>query len=133
MGFDVYGLKPKNKKGEYFRNNVWWWHPGLWGLVERLCVPAILTGDEALAGHHNDGQEYPSEKALAIADALSDFLKDKKAVKKWSMTGNHGKPFTPVNSGLAYKEGMKPSRWFSQNNVRQFIVFLRASGGFRVL
>jgi len=29
MGMDVYGLKPKTEKGEYFRNNVWFWHP-LW-------------------------------------------------------------------------------------------------------
>ena len=24
MGFDLYG-NSKNKEGEYFRNNVWWW------------------------------------------------------------------------------------------------------------
>ena len=27
MGMDVYGENPKNEKGEYFRNNVWWWRP----------------------------------------------------------------------------------------------------------
>lgn len=27
MGMDVYGSNPKNEKGEYFRNNVWWWRP----------------------------------------------------------------------------------------------------------
>jgi len=27
MGFDIYGRQPKNNKGEYFRNNVWWWRP----------------------------------------------------------------------------------------------------------
>ena len=29
MGMDVCGNKPISQKGEYFRNNVWWWHP-LW-------------------------------------------------------------------------------------------------------
>ncbi|QOR55575.1 MAG: hypothetical protein UMS36scaffold28_65 [Phage 59_13] len=29
MGMDVYGVKPKSKQGEYFRNNVWSWRP-LW-------------------------------------------------------------------------------------------------------
>jgi hypothetical protein len=27
MGMDVYGKEPKSDKGEYFRNNVWWWRP----------------------------------------------------------------------------------------------------------
>ena len=29
MGFDVSGIKPTSEKGEYFRNNIWWWG-GLW-------------------------------------------------------------------------------------------------------
>ena len=29
MGMDVYGLEPRKEKGEYFRNNVWWWRPTL--------------------------------------------------------------------------------------------------------
>ena len=27
MGMDVYGRRPKSERGEYFRNNIWWWHP----------------------------------------------------------------------------------------------------------
>lgn len=27
MGMDLYGKKPLNPVGEYFRNNVWWWRP----------------------------------------------------------------------------------------------------------
>ena len=27
MGMDMYGRKPTGERGEYFRNNVWWWHP----------------------------------------------------------------------------------------------------------
>ncbi len=27
MGMDLYGRKPLNEKGEYFRNNVWYWRP----------------------------------------------------------------------------------------------------------
>ena len=29
MGMDVYGIAPTSERGEYFRNNVWWWRP-LW-------------------------------------------------------------------------------------------------------
>jgi hypothetical protein len=27
MGFDLYGVEPANKTGEYFRNNSWYWRP----------------------------------------------------------------------------------------------------------
>jgi hypothetical protein len=29
MGMDVYGKDAVSEKGEYFRNNVWYWRP-LW-------------------------------------------------------------------------------------------------------
>ena len=35
MGMDVFGLAPKEEKGEYFRNNVWWWRP-LWDFVAQI-------------------------------------------------------------------------------------------------
>ena len=35
MGMDVYGTKPKNETGEYFRANVWYWHP-LWDCLDKL-------------------------------------------------------------------------------------------------
>jgi hypothetical protein len=27
MGFDVYGKAPTAREGEYFRRNIWGWHP----------------------------------------------------------------------------------------------------------
>jgi len=52
MGMDVYGLKPKTKVGEYFRNNVWYWHP-LWNyccfvdssLIEKVPDAHCNSGD----------------------------------------------------------------------------------------
>ena len=35
MGMDVFGLEPRKEKGEYFRNNVWWWRP-LWDFVAHI-------------------------------------------------------------------------------------------------
>ena len=35
MGMDVYGRKPKNETGEYFRANVWSWKP-----IHYLCFVA---------------------------------------------------------------------------------------------
>lgn len=51
MGMDVYGVKPKTSKGEYFRNNVWWWHP-LWTYCCYTC-PELTNKVES--GHDNSG------------------------------------------------------------------------------
>lgn len=51
MGMDVYGIKPKTSKGEYFRNNVWWWHP-LWTYCCYTC-PELTNKVES--GHDNSG------------------------------------------------------------------------------
>lgn len=32
MGFDINGVNPTDNKGDYFRNNVWWWR-SLWTLI----------------------------------------------------------------------------------------------------
>lgn len=51
MGMDVVGVNPKSEKGEYFRNNVWWWHP-LWTYCEN--THSDLTS-KVEYGHSNDG------------------------------------------------------------------------------
>ena len=58
MGMDVFGTAPKSEKGEYFRNNVWWWRP-LWD----YCT---IVGDEIVAdvdGHSNGGDGLDAERA----------------------------------------------------------------------
>ena len=66
MGMDVYGRAPKSPKGEYFRNNVWWWHP-LWGMVESL-YPALV--ENVTGGHYNEGDGLDEEGASALAYLL---------------------------------------------------------------
>ena len=73
MGMDVYGNKPKNKDGEYFRNNVWWWRP-LWD----YCLdnyPSIAGKVEH--GHSNDGD------GLAAGDAKKLAILLKKDIDDW--------------------------------------------------
>ena len=41
MGMDVFGNNPRNKEGEYFRNNVWWWRPLADFILE--CYPEIAS------------------------------------------------------------------------------------------
>lgn len=50
MGMDVYGIAPTSEKGEYFRNNVWYWRP-LWDYVTEIA-PDLTEG---VNGHYNDG------------------------------------------------------------------------------
>jgi hypothetical protein len=39
MGFDVYGKSARSEKGEYFRNNVWWWRPLAEYVLETVEMP----------------------------------------------------------------------------------------------
>ena len=44
MGMDLSGFNPKSEKGDYFRNNCWWWRP-LWDFV---CDNVdVITDDDA--------------------------------------------------------------------------------------
>ena len=51
MGMDVYGERPRTNKGEYFRNNVWWWRP-LWNYVSVECSDIITKKDIQLSLIH---------------------------------------------------------------------------------
>jgi hypothetical protein len=66
MGMDVYGNNPISEKGEYFRNNVWWWRP-LWDFCEEVA-PELTEG---VSGHYNDGDGLDEEGAKALANILT--------------------------------------------------------------
>lgn len=66
MGMDVYGNNPISEKGEYFRNNVWWWRP-LWDFCEEVA-PELTQG---VSGHYNDGDGLDEEGAKALANILT--------------------------------------------------------------
>lgn len=59
MGMDVYGIAPSNEKGNYFRNNVWWWRP-LWD----YCQDVAPSYTQGINGHNNDGDGI-KDSALA--------------------------------------------------------------------
>jgi len=70
MGMDVYGNKPKTDKGEYFRNNVWWWHP-LWDYV--YSVAADLIPESVYDhGHSNSGAGLGARDAKKLGKLLLD-------------------------------------------------------------
>ena len=80
MGFDLYSTgKHKSEKGEYFRNNVWWWRP-LWDWTYEQCQD-ILSDKEYERGTYNDCYAIDGERANKIADRLLDRLDDARAYR----------------------------------------------------
>ena len=74
MGFDLIGIKAKSEKGEYFRNNVWYWRP-LWSYICNECDD-ILTIKEAEGGSYNDGLKITKSKAEKIAKRIQERIDD---------------------------------------------------------
>jgi hypothetical protein len=71
MGMDVYGQNPSSEKGEYFRNNVWWWRP-LWDYCETVA-PHLCS---EVSGHTNDGEGLDEEGSLELANILREEIEN---------------------------------------------------------
>ena len=65
MGMDVIGINPTNERGEYFRNNVWWWRP----LADFICnnYGEIASGCEDWHSNSGYGLDAKSSKSLALS------------------------------------------------------------------
>jgi hypothetical protein len=72
MGMDVYGTKPKNEQGEYFRANVWYWHP-LWDCLDKLH-PNICGKCES--PHDNSGSGLNAKDSITLSKLLKKDLED---------------------------------------------------------
>lgn len=76
MGMDVMGHNAKEDSGEYFRANVWYWHP-LWDYC--MQVHPHLVGDNPDHGHYNDGYGLDEISAERLGRALEQDLKEGRA------------------------------------------------------
>jgi hypothetical protein len=77
MGMDVFGVEPKNEKGAYFRNNVWWWRP-LWEYCESVAPELTELVEFA---YSNDGDGLDGDDSILLAKALRKSLRDGTADK----------------------------------------------------
>lgn len=68
---DVYGKAPKSERGEYFRNNVWWWRP-LWQYCETVAPNLTNKVD----GHSNSGDGLGADGAEELSRILKISLSD---------------------------------------------------------
>ena len=73
MGFDISSTgNHKTPKGEYFRNNVWWWRPLAQYIIDHTnCV----SEEDAEKWGYNDGHEVSEAEAKAIAKQLRHLIK----------------------------------------------------------
>jgi len=159
MGMDVYGKNATDERGEYFRNNVWWWRP-LWDYCEQVYPPC-----REIDGHSNSGAGFDVEGAHALRDALIkeissgrtyEYEKERQefldSIPDETCTLCEGMGIVQVKEGwFDYVEGevtfrdpcnsckgtkVKPHFQkhypFSVENVQEFADFLKACGGFEI-
>ena len=74
MGFDLYSLgNHKTDKGEYFRNNVWWWRRLADFVTEKT---GVIDERDKEHWQTNSGHEVSEEKAMQVASQLKALIKD---------------------------------------------------------
>lgn len=157
MGMDVYGKNPSGPKGEYFRRNVWGWHP-LWDLIEEM-VPWVPI--KVASGHTNDGYGLDADDAAALAATLKGLLDSGQVAEYIEKRDHHlaDMPDIPCEycgatgtrtDEVGVKMGMDKKHWcnacdgkgtqqdprrayqVSIQDVAEFAEFVRQSGGFSI-
>lgn len=132
MGMDIYGKAPKNKKGEYFRNNWWWWRP-TWGITYDLCKD-ILSEDDFTGGNMNDGYMISLEKTEKMADRLDREIENGnlarevhkfQAANRAAAKKNKKKGLKLGDDGFDFTEDY----FTNMANMRGWVEFVRNSGG----
>ncbi len=132
MGMDVYGNKPANSKGEYFRSSIWGW-PNI------ITVMAACGYDVPPSWHQNEGEGLATQESCdQLADMMDGFLSEKKDVMvpvctEFGAEVNNVLRKTGQDMFAGIKkiepEDIKP---LNVEFVQEFITFLRACGGFRI-
>lgn len=155
MGMDVYGCSATSEKGEYFRNNVWWWRP----LAEYCCEVAPAITAKCTYWQSNDGDGLNARDARRLADALEKELREGRTAAYAAIrdaehnqlpdepckicAGTGSRPEPPnIGAGTTgacngcnstgRKRPIATDYPFSVENVEQFVAFLRDCGGFKI-
>ena len=152
MGMDLSGFNHKSEKGDYFRNNCWWWRP-LWNFVCDECSD-VITEDDASGGHYNDGHLIDETKCEVIVERLTEMLEsgyvktyqdirqkqlDKLPMEKCETCDGSGVRYDKVIqgecngcNGTGEREPWSKSYPFEVDNVKEFVEFVKDSGGFQI-
>jgi hypothetical protein len=125
MGMDVYGKAATDPVGEYFRNNVWWWHP-LWTYCEEVVAPELCAG---VSGHHNNGDGLDAGGALFLGTLLQAEI-DSGRCAQYAADRAARLDALPVEPNG--KRPFETNYSFAVKNVQEFANFLKHSGGFEI-
>jgi len=113
MGMDVIGTDPKNKTGEYFRANVWSWHP-IWDYCYSLAPQICGKVENA---HSNDGDGLGADDAEALGFIVLAVCKNGSAKKyiKDTQAEMNALPDTPC----PHCRATGTRQWFIKNGDEQ--------------
>ena len=150
MGFDLYGNKAKSEKGEYFRNNIWWWRPLANYILDTIEIPE----NDPDGWHMNGGYKISARSAEKIAkvleerisagdvkkfereyrEALSCLPKEQCGICNGTGRRNDERVSGKCNAcdGSGKCEAWQTNYPFSEENVKEFAEFCKESGGFKI-
>lgn len=111
MGMDVYGKKPKNEQGEYFRANVWYWHR-LWDCLEELH-PTICGRCES--PHDNSGSGLNAKDSFVLSKLLKKDL-EKGVIEQYIADYNADIASLPLED-CKYCEGTGNRNWDQEDGT----------------
>ena len=124
MGFDLTGINAKNKKGEYFRNNCWYWRP-LWDFATNVTMDLKNPQKLEHKGFTNDGYKVNKTEHKALVKGL-----------KWAIETHELGQKADVVERTALKDCLRgvgeknyPFEW---GNVKEFLEFLENNEGFEI-
>ncbi len=138
MGYDLEGIKPKNKKGEYFYNNVWYWRP-LWAFICEITPE--LSKRDCERGQYNAGLVIKGKKHKAIIRSLREYLANSENEKfepliEKAIGEQIERTFNQVSRILEMeKNGRKVTIDMSSwgiKNVKNFLEFCENNEGFEI-
>lgn len=127
MGMDIFGRAPFSEVGKYFRANVWSWRP-----IHQLCEQVL--GQKFPSWAYNDGEGLETQAECdRLADRLMHFLDSFPQESIEIESDFRVDPQTGVFLGRD-PTCQKGESAFSttSDQVRRFVEFLRACGGFRI-
>jgi len=134
MGMDVFGRNPDSKVGEYFRANVWSWHP-----IHTLCIELcsdILDEQMLESMAFNDGagpedQQTCTAMAIRFDNWLEHHASGIEIESDLQMTGD-GRLLS--SEEVAANPDLETESPYStdDDHIKEWVEFLRHCGGFQV-
>src|SRR5215831_1595708 len=158
MGVDCIGKNPTSEIGKYFHNTWWSWRP----LADYACTVAPDITAKCKSWQSNDGDGLEASGAIALADRLQAEIDSGRAENYAQIRASQlerlpnvpcalcegtGRRKPPPQSGRGdVRTGIKcngcdgggyEADWdtyysFDIDNLKEFVAFLRDSGGFSI-